>query len=282
MTTDSRRKFLRAAGLTAVLQTLPSIPLFGRRRDPDSTDTRVRFELGMASYTFREFPLDKTLEMTKRLGLKRITLKDMHLPLNSSPSEIEKTVRTVRSYGLELSACGVIYMTNDAEVKMAFDYAQAAGIRMFVGVPDLALMDLVEQKARETGIEVAIHNHGPTDNRFPGPESVYRAIGNRDRHLGLCIDVGHTRRLGLDPAKEVAAYFDRVFDLHVKDVSSADAKGETVEIGRGVVDIPELLRTLTKLGYSRTLHFEHEKDGKDPLPGVAESVGYVRGVLATL
>ena len=28
--------------------------------------------------------------------------------------------------------------------------------------------------------------------------------------------------------------------------------------------------------------FEHEKDDNDPLPGVAESVGYVRGVLAAL
>jgi hypothetical protein len=37
-----------------------------------------------------------------------------------------------------------------------------------------------------------------------------------------------------------------------------------------------------RLKYSRTLHFEHEKDETNPLPGVAESVGYVRGVLATL
>jgi hypothetical protein len=43
-----------------------------------------------------------------------------------------------------------------------------------------------------------------------------------------------------------------------------------------------LLRTLARLKYSRTLHFEHEKDQKDPLPGVAESIGYVRGVLAAM
>ena len=88
--------------------------------------------------------------------------------------------------------------------------------------------------------------------------------------------------LGLDPGDQVERYFDRLLDVHIKDVSSADAKGSTVEIGRGVIDTPKLLKTLIKLKYSGTLHFEHEKDQKDPLPGVAESVGYVRGVLATL
>jgi len=36
------------------------------------------------------------------------------------------------------------------------------------------------------------------------------------------------------------------------------------------------------LRYSRTIHFEHEKDEKDPFPGVAESIGYVRGVIAAI
>jgi len=31
--------------------------------------------------------------------------------------------------------------------------------------------------------------------------------------------------------------------------------------------------------YSHVVSFEYEKDGNDPLAGVAESVGYVRGVL---
>jgi len=36
------------------------------------------------------------------------------------------------------------------------------------------------------------------------------------------------------------------------------------------------------LGFQGTASFEYEKDAKDPLAGLAESVGYVRGVLATL
>jgi sugar phosphate isomerase/epimerase len=55
-----------------------------------------------------------------------------------------------------------------------------------------------------------------------------------------------------------------------------------VEIGRGVIDIPAVCRALLGIGFTGAVSFEFEKDGKDPLPGVAESVGYVRGVLAAL
>jgi len=244
--------------------------------------SRVPFDLGMASYTFRAFTLDQAIEMTRRLGLKKITLKDMHLPMNSSEAEIKKVLEKIRVAGLELSSCGVVYMTTEAEVENAFRYAKAAELKMMVGVPQPPLLELAEKKAKETDIMLAIHNHGPTDQRYPSPESAYQLIAKMDKRMGLCIDVGHTQRLGLDPSAEVERYFDRLYDVHFKDVSSADAKGSTVECGRGVIDIPKLLKTLARLKYSRTLHFEHEKDQKDPFPGVAESIGYVRGVLAAI
>jgi sugar phosphate isomerase/epimerase len=97
--------------------------------------------------------------------------------------------------------------------------------------------------------------------------------------MGLCIDIGHTVRIGLDPIKETARFMDRVLDIHIKDEDKADESGNTCEIGRGVIDIPGFLKMLLKEKYNRVVSFEHEKDGDDPLAGVAESVGYVRGVL---
>ena len=60
------------------------------------------------------------------------------------------------------------------------------------------------------------------------------------------------------------------------------AKGKSIEIGRGVIDIPGVLKTLKNNAYKGILAFEFEKDENNPLPGLAESVGYVRGVLACL
>jgi sugar phosphate isomerase/epimerase len=71
-----------------------------------------------------------------------------------------------------------------------------------------------------------------------------------------------------------------VHDIHIKDVSASTAKGTTVEIGRGVIDIPKFMRTVIQKGYAGTLALEYEKDESDPLPGSAESIGYIRGLLA--
>jgi len=282
MTDPSRRNILKLAGMTAAVGPIS----LGRHLLPGDPDlagmTSVAYDLGMASYTFRAFTLDQAIGMTRRLGLKKITLKDMHLPLNSSERDIKAALAKIRSSALELSSCGVIYMTTEAEVEQAFAYAKAAEIKMMVGVPQPPLLELAERKVKETDIALAIHNHGPTDQRYPSPESAYKLISKMDKRMGLCIDVGHTRRLGLDPSVEIERFFDRLYDVHFKDVSSADAKGTTVECGRGAIDIPKMLKTLARLKYSNTLHFEHEKDEKDPLPGVAESIGYVRGVLAAL
>lgn len=272
---------MKLAGITAAAASLP-IPAILANTSPIIGKGSIPFGFGIASYTFRSFTLDQALEMTKRLDISRMTLKDMHLPMNSTVEEMKVALGKMRDAGVELSSCGVVYMKTEDEVHKAFAYAKMAGIRMMVGCPDAPLLRLVESKVRETDIVLAIHNHGPTDQRYPSPESAYRLVEHMDKRMGLCIDVGHTRRLGLDPADEVARFCDRLLDVHIKDVSSADAKGSTVEIGRGVIDMIKLLKTLVKVNYSHTIHFEHEKDEKDPLPGVAESVGYVRGVLATL
>ena len=220
--------------------------------------------------------------MTKRLGLKYISFKDFHLPLKSTPEEIEKTVAKVKDAGLVLYACGVIYMKTEADVTQAFDYAKAAGIKMIVGVPNHELLGLVEKKANEYDIKVAVHNHGPEDKLYPSPASVYEKIKDLDKRIGLCIDIGHTQRSGIDPSEPAEKFADRLMDIHIKDVNSATTEGTTVEMGRGVIDLVKLMRTLEKIGYSGIAAFEFEKDENDPLPGVAESVGYTRGILASI
>ncbi len=241
-----------------------------------------QFVLGMASYTFRAFGLDQTLAMTQRLGLKRISFKSFHLPLEASAGEIRAVVDKVRAAGLELYAGGVIYMRTEAETRQAFGYAKTAGMGIIVGVPNHDLLPLVNKLVKEYDIRVAIHNHGPTDKVYPTPQSAYEKIRGLDRRIGLCIDVGHTKRSGIDPGLDAVRFIERLIDVHIKDVTDDTEKGETCEMGRGVVDIPFFLRSLIQMGYAGTVSLEYEKDDKDPLPGAAESIGYLRGVLASI
>jgi inosose dehydratase len=280
---ESRRNFLKLSGLGLTAGYLSSTSqLFSKELFSRTIDSKSELTLGLASYSFRNFSLSKTIEMTKRLGIKKLSLKDIHLPLNSPKEEIEKAIKEVTNSGLEVYGAGVIYMKNEEEVNRAFEYAKAAGIKIIIGVPEHELLLLAEEKVKEYNIMLAIHNHGPNDEKYPSPESIYERVKDMDSRVGLCLDVGHTMRLGINPVEEMKKYSDRILDIHLKDVSEASAEGNTIEIGRGVIDIPELLNTIIKNNYKGVAALEFEKDNEDPLPGVAESLGFTRGVLSAI
>jgi sugar phosphate isomerase/epimerase len=290
----NRREFLQIATAGAAAAFIAGCAP-GARRDkargqqPATTSAvtaaggrKLPFELGLASYTCRKFDLAQTLVMAKRVGLTHIALKDVHLAMNSSPEQIQEVVAKVKEAGLDLYGGGVIYMRNEAQVNQAFDYAKAAGMRVIIGVPEPELLPLVDKKVKEYDIKVAIHNHGPGDKTYPLPATVYEKIKDLDKRIGLCNDIGHTARSGLDPAASIEQFADRLIDVHMKDETAATAKGGCTEAGRGVIDIPSVVRALVKINYTGFASFEYEKLENDPLPGLAESVGYVRGVMASV
>ena len=48
----------------------------------------------------------------------------------------------------------------------------------------------------------------------------------------------------------------------------------------GIIDIPEFVATLRKIKYTGSCSLEFEKDMKDSVAGIAESIGYFKGVMA--
>jgi len=279
----SRRQFIKLAGAGAGVSLAGGTTLAARVRRliPPQTAKR-RFELGLASYTLRKFKLDETLAMTKRVGLKYICFKSFHLALNSSDEQIREVVKKVKDAGLILYGGGVISMNKEADVDRAFEYAKAAGMKVIVGAPAPQLLPLVDKKVKQYDIKVAIHNHGPGDKNYPTPDQAYDKIKQYDKRIGFCHDIGHTQRLGIDPVVSTEKVADRLHDVHIKDVTGPTAKDHGCEVGRGVIDIPRFLRTLLKIRYAGIVSFEYEKDADDPLAGLAESVGYVKGALAAM
>ena len=277
----NRRNFLKATGLGLAVATVPGLATATVSSSVVSK-SEFSFQLGVASYSLREFTQEQALDMTLRCGINRITFKSMHLPLDSDKETIQKAVALCKQKGVTLYGGGVIYMKTKAEVDQAFDYAKTAGMGMIIGVPNHDLLDYVESKVKKYDIKLAIHNHGPGDLVYPSAESAYILIKNRDKRMGLCIDIGHTKRIGRDPEQDLKDYFDRVFDMHIKDVTKAEKEGATCIIGRGVINFPSFMKSVDKLGYKGTLSLEYEAEGKDPLPGMMESFGYVKGIMAMM
>jgi len=277
----NRRNFLKAAGMGIAAAALPR----NTSASVSSSEGKMKasdVKLGVASYSLRNFSQKEALDMTLRCDIHRITFKSMHLLLDSDMATIQKAVAACKEKGITLYGGGVIYMKSNEEVDQAFEYAKAAGMEMIIGVPNHDLLDYVEEKVKKYNIKLAIHNHGPGDLVYPSAESAYVLIKNRDKRMGLCIDIGHTKRIGRDPEQDLKDFFDRVFDMHIKDVTKAASDGQTCIIGHGVINFPSFLKAVVDLEYQGTLALEYEVDAKDPLPGMMESFGYVKGVLATM
>jgi sugar phosphate isomerase/epimerase len=247
-------------------------------RDPDGG-----LKLGVASYTFRKFTLDQAIDMTKQAGFKYINLKDVHLPLKSTTAERQAARQKIEAAGLKLMGGGVIYMKNDeAEIQHDFEYAKESGMPVIVCSPVPDALDAVEKKAKEFNILIAIHNHGPTDKTYPSPLDILALIKDRDPHMGICMDIGHTVRIGVDPVECIERCGSRLHDLHIKDVTQAAREGKDVELGRGVIDIVGVLKALSTRKFPYHIGLEYEAHADNPLPHVMECAGYERGALAAM
>jgi sugar phosphate isomerase/epimerase len=240
----------------------------------------VGLRIGVATYTLRLWKIDETISLLQKLGISYCSLKDAHLPRKSSPDELRAIVARFLAAGITPLSAGNIGLKNDeADTRSAFEYVKAAGIPTLVCAPPVDALPLLESLVKEYDIKLALHNHGPEDKHFPTPYHAFERIKRLDRRIGLCVDVGHCARGGKDPARAILDCRERVYDVHLKDIHTTERNGRAKEVGRGVLDIPSILRALQKIKFQGNVGFEYEKDEKDPSLGLAESVGFVRGVL---
>jgi len=247
---------------------------------PAAPETGESFRIGMAGYTFVKFDLDKTLEALQRTNVHYLCIKDFHLPLKSTADEIAAFHAKLKEKGVTGYAVGPIYMNSEGEIDHAFEYAKRVGVKLIVGVPKYELLPYVDKKVKEYDFNYAIHLHGPDIAIYQDADDVWNHVRDLDPRIGMCLDIGHDTRNGKDPVADLKKYHTRVFDIHVKDVTAHTSAGRAVEIGRGVIDIPAFVKMLRKVGYTGVCSLEYEKDMADPFTGIAESIGYLRGVIA--
>jgi sugar phosphate isomerase/epimerase len=241
-------------------------------------------KLGIASYSFREFSRRLAIEDSKKLNVAYINIKDFHLPLNSTPDEIAKARKEFEKAGLTIVGGGNISFQKDDEddMRRKFEYAKLAGMPLIVCAPTHETLPKLEKYVKEYNIKLALHNHGPEDKHFPTPQSVLDAVKGMDPRCGLCMDIGHSARTGVDVVDSVRQAGARLLDMHVKDLMSTTEKASQVPVGDGVLPIVGIFKELKRMNYQGYVNLEYEIDADNPLPGMQKSFAYMRGVLAGL
>ena len=293
----TRREALRTVALGALALPLLQSSLFAAESAaavpapstagaPDPLGYEHGLRLGVASYSTRTMTLDETISVLGLLRVKNTGLFKAHCDWEGGTVEQCTAVgEKLHAAGLNLTGSGVINLPNDeAKLRKAFENVRAAKMATMVCKPQLAALPLIEKLVKEFDQKIAIHNHGPEDTLFPTPQSAFDVIKTLDSRIGLCVDIGHAARAGVDPAESIRKYAARVYDLHMKDSIAivGATKDIPVEVGAGRLNIRGVLSALRDIKYTGVVAFEYEKPAANPVTGLAESIGYVRGMLAGL
>jgi inosose dehydratase len=276
---QTRRRFLsRSAALAGSALAGAAVNAQERTAQP-ANDGFGGFTVGVQSYTFRNFNFEQAMQRTADLGLRYVELFRNHVPLNSTPQQLDAIKATLRRLNITPISFGVESFTRDAAAnRRIFDFARNLGVRYLSADPSPDSFDSLNDLVQEYNIAIAIHPHGPTGNslhRWHRATVINAAIQNRHRLIGTCIDTGHVIRcaqpphnLELNPSAEIRAMGARNFGLHLKDHNNQ--RRTDVVFGRngGVLNVPDILRTLREVRFSGYIAIEYEASPNDPSPDV--------------
>ena len=280
----SRRDFVCFGMLAAAaFAASPELSALGRQNTSAGDVPPIR--LGVASYTFRNFTRGQMIGFLKQLNILALNGKDVkdHLPMD--PQQEVATLADYTAANIKLHAAGTIYFPKDedADIRSKFEYCKRAGISVIVaGDPAPETLPRIEKFVKEYDIRFAIHNHGPEDKLWHSPLDVLKAVSNMDPRMGCCIDVGHTARAGTDVVQSIKEAGPRLFNIHMKDLTSFQSKESQVPVGDGIMPVRPIFQTLIAMNYSGFVDLEYEIHPDDPMPGVIASFAYMRGVLGGL
>ena len=293
----NRRSFL-GAGSLALFAAGCQTPSGSGCCTGKSACKKVPFKLGVAGFTYHKFNIDETLAFLEKLDVHYLCIKNFHLPFDSTPAQIAEFKKKCADHGVTGYGVGPIYMASNEEAKKAFDYAAAIGVKTVVAVPteqkeievdgkkkkvrfhSRARCEYLAGLCKEYDMRIAIHNHGPDiPYCFPTGESAFNMVKDLDARMGLCLDIGHDFRAGQNPADSIRKYGSRIYDMHIKNVKFDAKKNIAVPMPRGDMDMWEIVKALVEVNYTGCCSLEYERDFKDNLAGVAESIGYFKGLI---
>lgn len=272
----TRRGFLRGAATGAASLALARL---GARQSAaeETANAYGPFKMGIQSYSLRGYTLEEALSRTRQLGLAYWEAYNDHIPVTESAEQSEGYRKKLKDAGVKLMAYGVVGFGAEKErARRVFTFAKAMGIETISADPTPEALGYMDGLVEEFGINIAIHNHGP-GSRYDKIAQVQAAIQGRNRRIGACVDTGHYLHSGEDPVEAIRRFGDRVYGVHLKDVT---ADKRFTELGKGSLKLPEALKVLKGLNYQHCLALEYEEHPRDPIAGIEECLSAVRAAVA--
>lgn len=251
---------------------------------PESYDG---WRLGVQTWSFNRFTLFEAIDKTRSLGLSWIQafpgqkLSD-EIPAGFGPdlsSEQKEMVKAkLQENGIQIFAFGVVGIPKEeAEARKLFKFAKEMGIPVLAAEPKENQFDLIDKLCQEYKIKLGIHNH-PMPTHYWNPDKVLEMCAGRSEWIGVCADVGHWVRSGLDPVECLKKLEGRIHDVHIKEIDD----GHDVVWGTGQGRIKGILEELHRQGYKGTFSIEYEYNWDHNVPEIRRSVAHFNSVASAL
>lgn len=248
------------------------------------------WEIGFQAYTFNKFTFAEALDKGDSIGLKSVEAYPGQQIGGGIAGTTEYTMdqetrikmkELLNEKGVKLNAYGVTGAKDTAGWKQLFEFAKEMGIGVITSEPGFEQLDLVEQLADEYGIKVAIHNH-PAPSLYWNPDTVLAALEGRSVNLGVCADIGHWVRSGLDPVECLQKLEGRIIIFHFKDVNEKTPESYDVPWGTGVANVPAVLAEMKRQGFKGLFDIEYEHNWFNNVPEIKESIENFYDMVAEL
>ncbi len=242
------------------------------------------WKLGAQTYTFHKFTFVETLDKLQTLGLQYAEVYygqplgkgfgEQTMDYKMDKATQKKVLEAAKTKGVKIMASGVVICDSEQEWEQLFRFAKDMGISIITCEPKPEHMDFVEKLADQHKIDVAIHNH-PKPSNYWSPDLLMKALEGRSKRMGVCADVGHWKREGIDPVKALEQVGSRLKSLHFKDIKAPEA-GETeqhdVIWGTGVCDVPAMLQVIKSIKFKGLMSIEYEYNWDNSVPDIKQCI----------
>ncbi len=256
------------------------------------TDPFGGFTVGIQSYTFRKFNLERALKETQALGLANAEFFRGHIPTDTKPETLKGILKMCGEYGVKPVAFGVEnFSKDDGKNKKLFDFAAALGVKFLSADPDPDSFDSLDKLVAEYKIAIAIHPHGPAGggkmHRWRDAEMIVKTLKDHHELIGTCLDTGHLIRaaqlkIKLDPVEQIKIMGARNFGLHLKDHDNERKTDVPFGDKTGVLDVLGVLKALKEVKFKGYIAIEYEANESDPAPDVKKCLTYFKEQVAKL
>jgi len=247
--------------------------------------TDLGFNLGVQTYTFRNFDLEQALKRIKELGIKHAEFYSKHIPPDANSTKLKGILELCKEYDVTPVGFGVSGFTKDHDKnKQLFDFGKAIGVKYLSADPSVDSFDSLDKLVEEYKIAIAIHPHGPQGNdkrhHWWSAEVIMKAVKDHNKLIGACLDTGHLLRMAqlgekLDPAQQVKVMGDRNFAMHLKDHDNKRKTDVVFGDSTGTLDVAAVFQALRDVKFKGTVNIEYEANPADPSPDMKKCVAYV-------